>query len=128
MRAKPRAFPSSSTRLQLEAGFLRSVLGLFEIPLVLGYGGKKPDAMTKAERLQFMRARFRTHRGFALVEIKPKDTSPKRSYHFDAFGVPQHLRGLRQKRIYAPDPKPTLHIAHKRTARVSALTKIVQKW
>jgi hypothetical protein len=84
--------------------------------------------MTKVERLQFMRKRFKTPRGFALVEIKPKDTSPKRSYRFDTFGVPQHLDELRQKRIYVPDPKPALHLAHKRTAHLSPLTKIAQKW
>jgi len=83
--------------------------------------------MTKTQRLQFMRARFRTHRAFALVEKKP-EPGPRRSYHFDTFGVPQRLSELRQKRVYMPDPKPAVRVAYKRTARVSALVKIAQKW
>jgi hypothetical protein len=58
---------------------------------------------------------------------RPQD-GPKVSYRFDAFGVPQHLSELRQKRIYVPDQKPALRLAHKRTARVSPFTRIAEKW
>jgi hypothetical protein len=40
------------------------------------------------------------------------------SYRFCAFGVPQHLTELWQKRAYVPDPKPALRLAPKRTESV----------
>jgi hypothetical protein len=83
--------------------------------------------MTKAERLKFMRKRFGRPNGFFADQPKPKET-PNAGYRFDTFGVPQHLIELRQKRIYLPDPKPTLHLAPKRMAQASTLTKIADKW
>jgi hypothetical protein len=82
--------------------------------------------MTKAQRLKFMRKRFGRPKGLFAAKPRPQD-SAKGSYRFDAFGVPQHLSELRQKRVYLPDPKPAICVAIKRTARKSALTRIAEQ-
>jgi hypothetical protein len=95
--------------------------------LVLGTFWQAIPSMTKDERLKFMRKQFGRPRGLFAAEPRPQE-GPKASYHFDAFGVPQRLRELRQKRIYTADPKPALRLAYRRNGRISPLTKIAQKW
>jgi hypothetical protein len=89
--------------------------------------GVKPDGMTKAERLQFMRQRFKAKVGFPRSEPKPIN-QPTQVYRFDPFG-PSYSSSRRPKKwvCEADKPMPVMQLKPRRTARKLALTRIAEQ-
>jgi hypothetical protein len=85
------------------------------------------DRMTKDERLQFMRQRFKAKGGFLRSEPKAI-APPKQVYRFDPFG-PSYSSSRRPKKwvCEADKPMPLMPLKPRRTARKLALTRIAEQ-
>jgi len=82
--------------------------------------------MTKAERLEFIRKKYRQKHPFPRVA--PKTQRPKAVWYYDNWGVPTHPREVQKTDwLFAADPKPKVAVRPKRTARKSPLTKIAEQ-
>lgn len=82
--------------------------------------------MTKVERLQFLRQRFKRAKVGAQMAQKPTEMPRKGVFH-SGYCVAQHLRELPVDWVFAASPAPPLRVAPSRTARKSALTRIAEQ-
>jgi hypothetical protein len=99
----------------------------FEIRIVTDDGGREIDHMTKAERLQFMRQRFKRKGGFPRSEPKPI-AQPKQVYRFDPFGPSYSSSRSPKKWVCEADiAEAGPALKPRRTARKLALTRIAEQ-
>jgi len=86
--------------------------------------------MTKAERLEFMRRRFKSSKR----EIKPLKPRPKPyQRHYFSVGLftwelNQHAKETRVEWLRRPQKRRERALGERRIKRVSALTRIAEKW
>lgn len=86
--------------------------------------------VTKAERLELIRARFRRNRPIQEPAPKIEAQCTKQVYSFHPYGLgnPEHLREVAAQWIYAPrEAKDPMPLQLRRIKRVSPLTKISEQ-
>lgn len=86
--------------------------------------------MTKAERLKFMRERFKIPRSFPPPRKRQYVVTHAGNHYRQGIlsvAVDQHTREMQSQWVYMPRKEPVLRVAHKRKARVSPLTKIADQ-
>ena len=91
----------------------------------------KSGHMTKVQRLEFMRKRFKVVRNFPPLKPRQPVIIRVGSYYRQgtlSVSVDQHTREMQAKWVYmAKRPAPVLPLKPRRTARKSALTRIAEQ-